>query len=260
MRIARIRLEPAPWRGAAAWLGSPRLALALFALLGVAVAAAGRGAAPAGGLLAVPLALLALNLGCAIATHASFRQQPALLVFHVALLALVLLAAAGRLTYLNGTLEISVGEEFSGALTQREQGPLHGDAIERLAFTQLEFAVHYQPGMKRAQTESRVAWRDAAGRPREAVVGDDAPLRLAGYRFYTTPNKGFAPEFVWRSAQGREAMRGTVHLPSYPAQLAAQEQDWTPPGATQPLRLRLEFEERLVDLGKPWILRAPGAH
>ena len=260
MRIARTHLETPAWGEAVARLGSTRLALALIGLLALGAVAASRDAGPAGWLLATPLALLALNLACAVATHASFRAQPALLAFHLALLAVVALAAAGRLTYLKGTLELSDGEEFAGALNQREQGPLHGDAIEGVAFTQLGFTVHYQPGMKRAQTHARIAWRDARGTLREAEVGDDTPLRLAGYRFYTTPNKGFAPEFVWQGARGGAPVRGTVHMPSFPAQLASQQQEWTPPGASQALTIRLELEAQLVDLERPWVLRAPVAH
>lgn len=241
-------------------LGSTRLALALMGLLALAAVAASRDAFSAGWLLAVPLGLLALNLACAVATHASFRAQPALLAFHLALLAVVVLAAAGRLTYLKGTLELSDDEEFTGTLNSREQGPLHGDAIERVSFTQRGFVVHYEPGMKRAQTLARIAWRDARGALREAVVGDDTPLRLAGYRFYTTPNKGFAPEFVWQGARGGAPARGTVHLPSFPAQLASQQQEWTPPGGSQALQTRLELEAPLVDLERPWVLRAPVAH
>ena len=65
------------------------------------------------------------------------------------------------------------------------------------------------------------------------IIGDQTPLVLEGYRFYTTSNKGFAPVFVWQPAGGA-AERGSVHLPPYPVLQFAQQVEWTPPGATEP--------------------------
>lgn len=260
MRIARIPLDAKPWRGMVAQIGSPRLTLALMASLALCVVAANRELGPPAWLLAPPLALLAANLAGAVSTHATFRAHSALLLFHLALLAIVALAAAGSLTYLKGAVELSDGEEFAGALTRRESGPLHGNAIERVAFENLGFTVHYQPGLRRAHTRNRVAFVDASGVRRETVIGDDTPLVVSGYRIYTTPNKGFAPDLVWAPALGGPAMRGTIHLPSFPAQLTRQELEWTPPGAAQTLSARLEIEERIVDLENPWVLRPPRRH
>ena len=240
--------------------GDPRLTLGLMPLLAVAVIAVGQDAGPPSSVLAAPLLALAANLAAAIVTRAAFRAQPALLAFHVALLALVVLAAAGRLTYLQGSVELSEGEEFAGALHADERGPLHRDALRGAAFTNLGFTVDYEAGLKRAHTANRVAFRDARGAVRERVIGDDTPLTLAGYRFYTTPNKGFAPEFAWRPAGGGATVRGTVHLPSFPASLARQQADWTPPGAIRPLRVRLEPDESIVALEGRWRLAPPARH
>lgn len=241
-------------------LGSTRLTLVLLPALAAAVVAVGRDSGPPSWALAFPLGALAMNLAAAIATHAAFRAQPALLAFHLALLALVALAAAGRLTYLQGSVELSEGEEFSGRFVAERSGPLHPRELERAVFVNLGFSVDYEPGLKRARTRNRIAWTDAAGRRHAAEIGDDTPLKQGGYRIYTTSNKGFAPEFVWVADAGGPPARGTVHLPSFPAQLTRQETEWTPPGATQALALRLEIEERLVDLESRWTLRPPGRH
>lgn len=259
MRTAPIRRDARGARAALAQLGSGRLTLALLALLALAVALVGRDAGPASSTLAAPLALLAANLAAAIATRPAFRAQPALLAFHVALFAVVALAAVGRLTYLEGTLELSEGEEFAGVLQHEASGPLHVRSLERAAFTNVAFSVDYEPGLKRAHTLNRVAYaRGGAGR--ERTIGDDTPLRLAGYRFQTTSNKGFAPEFLWLPAGGGEAVRGTIHLPSFPARLERQELDWVPPGGTRTLRTRLEIEERVVELEGRWRLEPPRLH
>lgn len=251
---------PSGWRGCLAELGAVRLTLWLIGVLALGVLAIHLDLGSPGWTLAMPLGALAFNLASAIAVHPAFRRQGALLVFHLALLAVVALAAAGRLTFLKGTLELSDAVQFAGELKSEESGPLHDRAIVQLEFASLGFSVHYEPGMKRAQTRNRVTFVDERGARRETVIGDDTPLRLGGYRFYTTPNKGFAPEFIWIPANGAGASRGTLHLPSFPAQLARQVTQWTPPGASRPLTVRLEIDERIVDLEGRWSLRLPKAH
>jgi cytochrome c biogenesis protein len=244
----------------AADLGSPRLTLWLIGLLAFAVAAGYAGLSDATWALAAPLALLAVNLAAALATHPAFRAQGALVAFHLALLAVIVLAAAGRLTYLKGAVELSDGQVFEGALTQQESGPLHGGALERIRFANLGFEVDYQPGLKRAQTRNRISYVGADGVAREAVIGDVTPLKLAGYRFYTSSNKGYAPELLWTPRDGRAPVRGTIHLPSFPAQAAHQATEWTPPGATQMLTTSLETDDFEIDLSQSWVMRLPGRH
>jgi len=240
-------------------LGSLRLTLCLFGLLALAIAAGHVGLSDATWALAVPLALLAANLAAAVATHPTFRTQSALLVFHLALIAVILLAAAGRLTYLKGAVELSDGQVFDGTLTRRGSGPLHGGGLSQLRFASRGFAVHYQPGLARAQTHNRVVYASDHGVWRETVIGDDAPLTLDGYRFYTSSNKGFAPELLWIPDGAGAPVRGTIHMPSYPAQLPRQVLEWTPPGATQVLHTRLEIDDP-IDLERAWVLRVPAVH
>ena len=244
----------------AADLGSLRLTLWLIGLFGLAVAASYFGLSDATWALAVPLGLLAVNLAAAVATHPTFRTQGALLVFHLGLIALIVLAAAGRLTYLKGAVELADGQLFEGSLTQRENGPLHGDGLARVRFANLGFEVHYQPDLQRAQTRNRVAFAADGGVASEAVVGDTTPLKLNGYRFYTTSNKGFAPELLWTPHDGGKPVVGTIHMPSFPAHLTRQTLEWTPPGATQVLHTRLEIDDYVIDLTKAWVLKTPAVH
>ena len=239
-------------------LASPRLTLAGLGALALGVAAAYFGRAPAGPALALPLGLLALNLAAAIAVNRVFRVQLPLLVFHLALLALVLLAAAGRLTYLKGRLELASGETFAGELVEREAGPMHRSHFERAAFTNHGFTVSYSPGLQRNETRNRVSWREGLAL-REALIGDQTPLVLGGYRFYTSSNKGFAPLLAWQRDGGR-LERGAVHLPSYPMYDYRQAQEWTPPGADGALWLMLDFDEVLIDPQRRSEFRPPARH
>lgn len=248
------------WPAALVSLASLKLSATVLVLLAAAIVWSYASGTRAAWSLALPIALLAANLGAAIAVNPVFRRQVPLLVFHLALLALTLLVAAGQLTHLKGKVELSGGEAFAGTLHEEETGPFHWRQLGRVAFANEGFEIDYAPGLLRGETRNRVRYRDESGVERSALIGDRTPLVLHGYRFYTTPNKGFAPEVIWAPAHGGPAVRGTIHLPSFPAQLTRQELEWTPPGGSQALSTRLEIEERIVDLENPWMLRPPKDH
>ncbi len=247
---------------AAAWLhrlASTRLTLLFIVLLACGVIAyepaAGRGA----WLIVAPLSLGAANLAAAILTNAVIRQHTALLVFHLALLAIVLLAAAGRLTYLKGQLELAEGEAFSGQLMQVERGPWHRSQLERAVFSNEGYTIRYEKGVRRADTRNAVRWVDESGREQRAVIGDHTPLTLHGYRFYTSFNKGFAPVFIWQPFAG-VPQRGSVNLPSYPIHEYRQALEWNLPATQTSVWTMLQFDEVLLDPDKPSQLRLPSQH
>jgi cytochrome c biogenesis protein len=104
-------------------LGSLRSLVGLLPLLAVAVLFTYHSDARMAWWLAIPLAACACNLLAAILTNGAFRRQLPLLVFHLALLVLILLLAAGRLTYLKGKAEVVEGGAFEGDLVEVETGP-----------------------------------------------------------------------------------------------------------------------------------------
>ncbi len=193
-----------------AHFGSLRATLALLGLLAAVVLLR-----PARWPLAGVVAALGANLLFALAVHPLLRRQMPLLVAHLALLALVALVAAGRLLALDGRFELTQGEPFDGRLLDRQAGALHVDRLQALSFRHEGLEIDYAPGRKRGATRNTVSWLDAQGRPQRAVIGDHRPLVLQGHRFYTSPNKGFAPVLRWVPEQG-QAVRGAVHLPSFP--------------------------------------------
>lgn len=209
--------------------------------------------------IASPMLLLAANLAAAIVVNPAFRRQAPLLAFHIALLALAVLVAAGRLSYLNGRVELATGEEFAPAQLESDRGPLHYSRLERVSFMNEGFEIDYAPQWKRMETRNRVRWRDAQGVEQAGVIGDQTPLVLEGYRFYTTWNKGFAPVFVWQPLRG-EASRGTVHLPSYPIRQFGQQALWTPPGTREQISVKLPLDSELIDFDNPAAFRLPAQH
>ncbi|MDX6284491.1 MAG: hypothetical protein QOH03_5562 [Kribbellaceae bacterium] len=223
-------------------LASPRVTLAGFALLAATVLAGLHWPQWPTSAYVAPLAGLGVNLAAAIATRPALRQG-GLGVFHLALLAFLLLALWGRLTHFDARVEVAEEGFFDPALVQvTGQGPWHGEAWKRLQFRQGGWEVDYRPGVKRAHTRSLVWLPEDAATSR--TVGDDTALVLAGYRFYTTPNKGFAPLLTWQQA-GAPAQQGVLHMPSYPMFDWRQENAWTTPGGTA-LRFWLRLDRPIA--------------
>lgn len=225
-------------------LASTRLALLGMALFGGALLLTYNNPKAPLWLMVVPLVLLAVNLLAAIVVNPRINRQPGLLILHLALLGIILLAAAGRLTRFDGRVEIAEGSLFSpGHVEITGKGPLHPGQLDQVIFAQGPFSVDYEAGLSRAHTRSQVIVPDAAGKQTLAVAGDQVPLVLAGYRFYTTSNKGFAPLLTWIPDQG-QPVSGTVNMPAYPSFDWNQSNHWTPPGGEE-TRFHLQIEQPL---------------
>lgn len=223
-------------------LASLRLTLVGMGLLGVGAALSYDN--PVGTpawVLVLPLALLSVNLFAAILSNPHINRRGGLLLFHVGLLLIVVLAAVGRLTHMEGRIELTEGTAFAaGDLTDVRQGPWHTGALDRVEFMQGPYTVDYSAGMARGPTRSQVMIPDGRGGWERRTVGDDTPLVLEGYRFYTTFNKGFAPILTWIPDQGAPAT-GSVHMPPYPLFEHRQANRWTPPGSEE-IRFWLQLE------------------
>src|SRR5581483_8261935 len=177
-----------------------------------------------------------------------------------ALIALVVLVAASRLTCLKGQIELTEGEWFDGTLTAGESGPWHRHRLGRVRFGNESFRISYAQGVRRGPTRNAVSWVDADGSIRRNEIGDSDPLVLEGYRFYTSFNKGFAPMFAWRAKGSTEWMRGSIHLPAYPLHEYRQALEWTPPGSALKLWTMLQIDETLVDPARSFEFRVPTQH
>jgi len=204
----------------------------------------------------VSCALLAVNLLATLATNKGFRRQPALLAFHVALLLVVCLVAAGRLMYLRGHAEILDGQAFEGRLVYVESGGFHPSGLDAVRFVNHGFQVRYAPGLKRLETRNLVSWVNEQGSEERAVIGDDKPLVLNGYRFYTTWNKGFSLVFEWQPTSGSPLL-GSVNLPGYPGNALKQAQQWRLPGLPEPVWAMLQFEGDLIPEDQEGVFRLP---
>jgi len=194
--------------------------------------------------IVIPLVFLATNLLAAIFTNSRINSQAGLLTFHLALLGLVILVAIGRLTYLDAHIEIVETQPFDPAkLTDDYRGPFHSGPLDKVHFTQGTFTVDYAAGMRRGLTYNQVFIPDENGNIIKKVIGDDRPLILEGYRFYTTFNKGFSVLLTWIPDNG-VPVTGTINMPSYPLFDYKQTNTWSPPGSAE-INFWLQLETSL---------------
>lgn len=203
--------------------------------------------------IVLPLLLLAINLSAAIVSNPNINQQPGLLVFHVCLLGTVVLAGIGRLTHLDAHLEITQGQMFSpDLLLEVRKGPWHSGDLDKIAFIQGNYTVDYAAGLRRGLTHSEVILPNPSGPPRMQDVGDDRPLVLHRYRFYTTHNKGFSPVLTWIPEVG-ESITGRINMPSYPLFEYKQDNRWVPPGTQEEIKFWLQLKTGMT-LEEAWTL------
>lgn len=233
-------------------LGSLRLALAGMAALLVAVLAGYLADQPLGNWMAVPLALLCVNLVCALLSNPRFRVQHGLLVFHLGLLAVLGLALAGLLTRYEARLRVAEGQRLADAPVEvLEAGPWYRDRLAALDLVQGPVTVAYSPGLRMGRLDSRLVLAQGAA-PRELTVSRNKSLLLEGYRFNATSNKGMAALLEWRDADAGVQV-GAVNFPSYPLLAWRQEMAWRTP-AGQDLELALELPP--VPDQADWVLSA----
>ena len=196
------------------------------------------------------LALLALNLLCAIIVNRAFRVRYGLLVFHVGLLLVTVLVGLSQLFGYSARIEMAQGQRFDVASMEvLRRGPWSSlDRIGRIQMRQESFAVDYRPGMVRGQTSARVSV-DGPSVHGSVLFGDTRALDLDDHRFYSTSNKGFAAELRWVGADGQR-VRGAAHFPSYPLNDWRQLNDWQSPSGER-LKFELVFD-RLAPTETAW--------
>jgi len=235
-------------------LASTRLTLVGMALLAIGAGLSYNNPANVSiWVLILPLALLSLNLSAAIITQPGINRRPGLLIFHIGLLSVCLLVGLGRLTFFDARIELVENSTFDpAAMTDVRQGPWHRGHLSKISFLQQNYTVAYRPGLVRGATRSNILLPDGQGGWEPRAVGDDTPLILDGYRFYTTFNKGFAAILTWANERG-EAITGNINMPSYPLFEYRQDNSWVPPGSEREIKfwLRLETGYTLEDY---WVL------
>ncbi len=211
-------------------------------------------------LIAVPSLLLVLNFLLALATRDILKNNWPLMIFHFALIALVLLAFAGRMSFFKGTVELAESEEFAGQVENIQQGPLHRYGLSGARFTNLGFQIRYHQGIKRDKTLNQILLNMPDGLQQPLEIGDHVPLVIGHYRFYTSHNKGYAPVFEWQPFASTESIIGSIHLPAYPTHEYRQALQWKIPGTETELWTLLKIEENVLPEDREFDFRVPQQH
>ena len=210
-------------------------------------------------LITIPLLLLAFNLMTALLTNKIFRHHGWLLLFHVALLLLLLLIGISQVTKLIGGVEVTNGSVYNASSVQWRQGVFHSNRLDQLQFKLNDFVINYAPNFgepRRQDTQAYVTWVDEQGGVKKGIVGDKVPLKIYGYKLYTTHNKGFAPTFKWVPNKGT-AIEGSVNLPAWPAFELNQSNDLKIPNTPYKLWLTLKFFDPILSPTEPSVFRIP---
>lgn len=231
-------------------LASLKLTSAGLALLAIFVVASHADSPMDRQWISLPLGLLAVNLLAALLSDPRLQRSLPLALFHVALLAVLGLVAAGLLLEFEGRVELAEGQSFDwGGVQAVRRGAWYAAPSDSPALTQGPIDVQFEEGLVRQVTRSALLAPEAHGG--RHVVSDDAPLRLDGYKIATSANKGFAVVLHWRD-DGGQAQLGSLNMPSYPAMEWKQAQQWrTPSGELVQVTLSLPARP-----AQRWNLRA----
>jgi cytochrome c biogenesis protein len=209
--------------------------------------------------LTLALAIALINLVIAVITRPVFRRDIPLLAFHICLCCILVLVAIGQLTYFHGRIELARGESLHRNVLNADAGPLHGEPLKDTSFVNEGFSVDYLPGLRRNRTVNKVSWADASGVRQEMLIGDNVPLILNSYRFYTTSNKGFSLMLTWYPNIG-DPVSGFVNLPSYPLRQHEQGLSWQIPDSQIEVWTKLVLDEPVIYEDKPFILKQVEKH
>ncbi len=210
-------------------------------------------------LITVPLLLLAFNLMTALLTNKVFRTHGWLLLFHVGLLLLLLVIGISQVTKLIGSVEVTNGSVYDQSSAQWQQGLFHPNRLDKLQFKLEKFNINYAPShgeTVRLDTQAYLTWLDEEGGVKKGIVGDKVPLKVYGYKLYTTHNKGFAPMFRWQPKQGF-SNEGSLHFPAWPEHEFNQSNDLQIPGTSYKVWLSLKFFDPILSTMEPSVFRTP---
>lgn len=261
MKIAKTLPSFAPRLGLVDALASNRSTLLLLIVLALAITVYYQVSLPQRiWIIALPTGLLILNFLLALATRDILKNNWPLMIFHFALIALVLLVFMGRMSFFKATLELAESEEFTGQLENVQQGPWHRFGLSATRFTNLGFQIRYHAGIKRDKTVNQLLLTTPDGLQQPLEIGDHEPLIIGHYRFYTSHNKGYAPVFEWQPFASSARVVGSIHLPAYPTHEFRQALQWTIPGTDTELWAFLKIEENVLPEDREFNFQVPQQH
>ncbi|MEE1842738.1 MULTISPECIES: cytochrome c biogenesis protein ResB [unclassified Streptomyces] len=159
-------------------------------------------------------------VGDAVAAEKGYLREAGNLVFHVALIVMLVAFAYGQLFKSEGGKLIVEGDGFSNTLTQYDDvkyGSLFDtDSLTPFSFTLDKFIGTYErrgPQIGTPRTyEAHVTYEKGAyGKPQKTVIKVNEPLVVDGTKVYLNAH-GYAPVVSVKDGKGKEVYRSPVPL------------------------------------------------
>ncbi|MFE1548669.1 cytochrome c biogenesis protein ResB [Streptomyces sp. NPDC058718] len=157
--------------------------------------------------------------GDAIAAEKGYLREAGNLLFHVALIVILVAFAWGQLFKAEGGKLIVEGDGFSNTLTQYDDfksGSQFGtEELEPFTFTLDSFDGTYEKSGPQRGTprtfEAKVRYSEAGGAEKNAVIKVNEPLKVGGSKVYLIAH-GYAPVVTVRDGRGKTVFHGAVPL------------------------------------------------
>ncbi|MFJ7198136.1 MULTISPECIES: cytochrome c biogenesis protein ResB [unclassified Streptomyces] len=160
------------------------------------------------------------TVGDAVAAEKGYLREAGNLVFHVALIVMLVAFAVGQLFKSEGGKLIVEGDGFSNTITQYDDfksGSLFDDdSLVPFSFTLDKFTGTYErrgPQIGTPRTyEAHVTYEKGAyGKPQKTVIRVNEPLVVDGTKVYLNAH-GYAPVVSVKDGRGKEVYRNAVPL------------------------------------------------
>lgn len=158
--------------------------------------------------------------GDAVAAEKGYLREAGNLLFHIALIVMLVAFATGQLFKSEGGKLILEGDGFSNTLTQYDDfksGSMYdSDDLEPFSFSLDKFVGTFerkgpQVGTAR-EFEAHVSYQtEAGGKERKAVIEVNEPLEVKGSKVYLIGH-GYAPVLTVRDGKGKVVFKGATPL------------------------------------------------
>ncbi|URN15533.1 MULTISPECIES: cytochrome c biogenesis protein ResB [Streptomyces] len=167
--------------------------------------------------------------GDAVAAEKGYLREAGNLVFHVALIVMLLAFAAGQLFRSEGGKLIVEGDGFANTLSQYDDfrsGPMFSlDDLSHFSFELKRFTGTYEAtGPQRGTPrtfEADVTYAENGGPDKKAVIRVNEPLKVGDTKVYLIEH-GYAPVVTVRDGKGEIVSRGPVPLLPLDANVTSQ--------------------------------------
>ncbi|OEV03369.1 cytochrome C biogenesis protein [Streptomyces oceani] len=156
--------------------------------------------------------------GDAVTSEKGYLREVGNLLFHIALIVLLLAFAAGQLWKSEGGKLVVQGDSFNNTLTQYDDfqsGTFFGsEDLDEFGFRLEDFTADYYEGAADAMTPKEYRadisyWTGGDGKEKKTAIRMNHPLEVGGSKVYLLAH-GFAPVVSVKDGQGDIAYRGPV--------------------------------------------------